>query len=827
MNQKKQLEEIQELKNRLSSLEKRYAAFLNSSDDGIWYFDSQQAIPIDLPEDRLIQEIYKNGILTECNDAFARMYGYENRLSIINTQLDTFLDPADPINIEYLKKFIRSGFHLVDSLVSKKGPAGEDTVFRNNLFGIIEDNCLVHAWGSQRDITEQMEAQAQIISSEERYRNIFEYASDALFIENFDGEILSVNQKACEMLGYSRDQLLSMNIQDLIPEENQRQLSELITQLKKDKLAITRSKNRRKDGSLIDVEVYTKLFYENDAELIQVFVRDISQQVRDQERIQALSAQIEQFSRISADIITFKDTPPFRDILGHVGVTKKVLAQLEKADSPREKYWEYYEKGIKLGNQSCYIPHTMKHIVDQQVVDFGKMDYSPESNGWHREDNLLVAMKDKSGEFIGIISLDDSKSGQKPTDDTIKPLEIFANHISQILHLKKLEEEQRQIAEKFQQSEKLRALGEMAGGVAHDFNNVLSAILGRAQLLKRNNISSETLQGLEVIEKAAMDGAATIKRIQDFTRLRTDRKFTPININDTVRDSINYTRTRWKDDAEAAGIRFEIITNFEQEPLVKANASEMREVFTNLILNSIEAMPDGGKIEIHTIIEKNTVVITITDNGCGMDQQTVKRIFDPFYTTKGVRGTGLGLSVTWGIIHRHNGKIELTSEVGIGTTITITLPIYTEVETEAESVAQTPTNIAVKQPIRILVVDDEEDPRQLLNDIIKLSNHDVLMASTGKEALQIVEKNEDVKIIFSDLGMPEMSGWELSREIRAKRPDAIIVVITGWGTQLDTERLENAGIDRVIAKPFQVDQIDQLVRECILILQKQTTEMNG
>ncbi len=848
-------EEIRELKDRLSNLEKRYLAFFNNSDDGIWCLDSKKGIPIDLPEDEFIDEVFANSVLTECNDAFARMYGRQNSSDLRNLRLGEIIDRNDPKNIKYLKSFIRSGFHLTNGVSYEKDLNGENKVFQNNLIGIIENNLIVQAWGIQRDITEQMDAQEQIIKSEERYRNIFEYAFDAIFIENFNGDILSVNQKATEILGYNKEELLKMNIRDLIPDEYHESLPDLNKRIKSNSVAVSRLKNRHKNGQLIDVEICAKLFRENENELIQVFVRDISQQVLYQERIQSLSAQIEQFSRISADIITikndaelfqrisdeiveisdfsrvlfytFKDTPPYRDILGHIGLNKETLLRLRKVDSPKEKYIELFDKGIKLGHQSCYIPHTMKHIVDQRVVDYGKMNYSPETNGWHREDNLLVAMKDKSGDFIGMISLDDSKSGQRPTDETVKPLEIFANHISQILQMKALEEERRKIEDKFQQSEKLRALGEMAGGVAHDFNNVLSAILGRAQLLKRSSVAPETIHGLEVIEKAAIDGAATIKRIQEFTRLRTDKKFDTIKINDTIRDSIKYTRTRWKDDAEATGVKYDIISKFDQEPHVKANASEMREVFTNLILNSIEAMPNGGKIEIHTIINDDKVIISVTDNGCGMDKETVKRIFDPFFTTKGVRGTGLGLSVSWGIIHRHNGKIDLVSEVGVGTTISIELPLHTKDQLEAELSIKAMANNQTNQRIKILVVDDEEDPRQLLNDIIKLNNHDVFMASSGPEALQILANNEDIQIIFTDLGMPEMSGWDLSKVIRSRNPDAVIVVITGWGTQLDTDRLTTCGINRVVAKPFQVDQIDNLVTECIQLLQYQTKKISA
>ena len=828
----------------LLQIEKRYNAFINSSEDGIWCFESAIPIPINLPETDIIRSIFENGILVECNQAYVRMRSYSDPEDILGKPLLKFVRQNDPQLITIFKNFIQSGYRLTNVEYHGHGDNAPEMVFIINLFGVIEDKCLVQTWGVQRDITAQTRTQEKIKRSEVRYRNIFDYAFDAIFIETLDGSIHAVNKRASEMLGYTRDEFLNMNIRQLIPESYHDKLPDLNSQIKNDGIAVVRSQNRHKNGQLIDVEICAKLLSEDEQNFVQVFVRDISQQTRFQEQIQSLSAQIEQFSRISADIITitdenelfrrisdaiveisdfsrvlfytFKDTPPFRDILGHVGISSENLKRIQQADAPREKFLDLFKNGIRLGNQSCYIPHALKHLINQHAVDYGKKDYSRE-NGWHREDNLLVAMKNKAGDTIGMISLDDSKSGLKPMDETVKPIELFANHISQILTLKQLKEEQREIAERFQQSEKLHALGEMAGGVAHDFNNVLSAILGRAQLLKRDITAPEIIHGLEIIEKAAIDGAATIRRIQEFTRLRTDKIFDAVSINDTIRDSIKFTHTRWKDDAEERGVKIEIETHFIVEPLIEANSSEMREVFTNLILNAIEAMPESGKIKIETRMSSETVLVTIKDTGTGMSSDIQKRIFDPFYTTKGVKGTGLGLSVSYGIIHRHNGTIEIDSQPGRGTTVIIRFPRFIEGKSVIpEQVTKDKTQPDVPNT-KILIVDDEEDPRELLKDILEIFGHTVFSADSGKEALAILEAEPDIGIIFTDLGMPEMSGWDLSKAVKDRIPESVIVVITGWGTQLDPQRLNECGIERVIAKPFQVDQIGTLVSECIVL----------
>ena len=247
--------------------------------------------------------------------------------------------------------------------------------------------------------------------------------------------------------------------------------------------------------------------------------------------------------------------------------------------------------------------------------------------------------------------------------------------------------ERKNLEQKLFQSEKLKSLGELAGGVAHDFNNVLAAILGRVQLLKlhlepppgieeKRKSALELKEELDVIEQAARDGAETVKRIQEFARKRNDDKhFASIDINELISHALNYTKIRWKNDADSKGIQYNIHKNLSPLPRIKGSASELREVFTNMINNALDAMSQGGDITIGTNAEDNQLVITIEDTGSGIPRSVKDRIFDPFFTTKGVQSTGLGLSVSYGIINRHNGSIEVDSREGQGTIFTIRLPV--------------------------------------------------------------------------------------------------------------------------------------------------------
>lgn len=358
---------------------------------------------------------------------------------------------------------------------------------------------------------------------------------------------------------------------------------------------------------------------------------------------------------------------------------------------------------------------------------------------------------------------------------------------------------------------RLGALGEMAGGVAHDFNNVLGAILGRVQLLLRQVKAPELVRGLKIIEKAAIDGAGTVKRIQDFTRTRTDEKFIPVNLNELVEDAVSMTRSRWKEDADAEGIVIRVDTNLGDIPPINGNPSELREVLTNLIINAVDALSKGGKISVKTFRENDNIIIVVKDNGVGIQPEVLDKIFDPFFSTKGVSGTGLGLSVSYGIISRHQGEILVESQTDLGSTFTIRLPITQMIKDE---LAEEKEKGFKPRILKIVVIDDDEMLRSLLADILSYDGHEVLTAASGNEGLKLTfEQNPDV--VFTDLGMPHMSGWDVVKAVKDKFPHMPMIMITGWGEQLDKKRLAESKVDAVVAKPFKINQLQQVLNDYV------------
>ena len=265
--------------------------------------------------------------------------------------------------------------------------------------------------------------------------------------------------------------------------------------------------------------------------------------------------------------------------------------------------------------------------------------------------------------------------------------------------------------------------------------------------------------------------------------------------------------------------------------MVMGDDSELREVLVNMVFNAIDAMPEGGKLSLTTRVAGDSVIIKVVDTGVGMYPEVRSKIFDPFFTTKGKAGLGLGLAVSFGIIRRHGGNIEVESQYGKGTEFCITLPVakmgqrsvkqVEPVETVAPAVTHTapPVPSTERPRTRMLVVDDEDFVRELMSEILEGEHCDVYLAESGSEALSMF-RDMEFDAVFTDVGMPGMSGWELAREIKQINANIPIAVITGWGEAVGSHEQKAAGVDWVVAKPFTADRIAELVRDIDLARQE-------
>ena len=362
--------------------------------------------------------------------------------------------------------------------------------------------------------------------------------------------------------------------------------------------------------------------------------------------------------------------------------------------------------------------------------------------------------------------------------------------------------EQKQERERAARADKLRALGQLASGVAHDFNNSLAAILGRAQLILRRVHDEELIRSLGIIVTAGEDAAATVRRIQTFARKSVATELELLEVGNLLRDAIEITRTRWQNEALAAGVNVQVVLNAEGESFTLGNASELREVFVNLIVNAVDAMPRGGNLTICCKYENDRIKLSFADTGTGMKEEVRERIFEPFYTTKGVHGTGLGLAVSYGIIERHQGTISVESQPGKGTTFHIDLPMADEQPASARKLEMTSSTASRS----ILVIDDEEFVRETLAEMLADLNHKVQTADGGREALAKIARHH-FDVVFTDLAMPEMDGWETARAIRGQRPNLPVVLVTGYGASARPPSNEEDLVAAVIGKPFDFNQV--------------------
>jgi PAS domain S-box-containing protein len=388
----------------------------------------------------------------------------------------------------------------------------------------------------------------------------------------------------------------------------------------------------------------------------------------------------------------------------------------------------------------------------------------------------------------------------------------FIYFIRDIVRRKALEKRLRQV-------QKLEALGQLASGVAHDFNNTLSVILGRVDLMNTPEIPQKIRRHLEIMSKAALGGAKTVKRLQEFARNRETRLEEIVHLHTVISDVVEMTRPRWKHEAEKDSRFIRVITEARASvDAIRGDESELHEALFNLMNNALDAMPEGGRITLSTENRPGEVTLSVLDSGIGMDPETLQRATEPFFTTKTGKGTGLGLSMVHSIVERHGGKFDLRSTPGKGTAVQLTFPILTDgdLSSEGPQDREKPERkrISSGESVRFLVIDDKSEIVEMLVTILTEAGYEVEGTIDPQEGLRKF-KTGGFDIVFTDLGMPGMSGWEVVREIRKGKPEVPIVLITGWAAELEQKILDRSGIDLVIPKPFTRLEILSSVEEIL------------
>jgi signal transduction histidine kinase/ActR/RegA family two-component response regulator/PAS domain-containing protein len=381
-------------------------------------------------------------------------------------------------------------------------------------------------------------------------------------------------------------------------------------------------------------------------------------------------------------------------------------------------------------------------------------------------------------------------------------------------------EELRTTQQAVMQQERLRVLGQMASGIAHDINNAISPITlyADAMLEREPSLSERARSYLTTIQRAASDVAETVARMREFYRQDTHPDLRSININEILPQVVDLTRARWEAMPQQRGIVIDM--RIEQAPdlaPIMGMKSELREALTNLVFNAVDAMPQGGIMTLRTRQDgRERVLVEITDTGVGMDEETRRRCLEPFFTTKGERGTGLGLAMVYGVIQRHGGDLEIESAPGSGTTVRISLNAA-----PSASVDSTVVQAVIPAGLNILLVDDDPILLRSLSETLELDGHTVLSANGGKQGIDTFRQSLQsdgqtaVSAVITDLGMPHCDGRSVARAVKQASPRTPVILLTGWGERLLAEGEVQPNIDRILSKPPRLREVRKALAELL------------
>lgn len=454
--------------------------------------------------------------------------------------------------------------------------------------------------------------------------------------------------------------------------------------------------------------------------------------------------------------------------------------------------------------------HELVYLPDAELA--GLPDHRSGSTS-NRSSVCLVPMRTEQRLLGAIAGMRSRPDGF--TVDECNFLQSLADHFAIALANAQVHEELRQAYQDLRanqrqiiQTERLRALGQMASGIAHDFNNHLTSVLAFLEIaLDQEHLDPELRNCLEMSRESSLAAAEVVKLLRNFYRRDTSEALEPIDLNKLAAATISLTRPRWFDMPRQHGLVVQVREELGDVGLVLGNAAELRDALTNLLFNAVDAMPQGGQITVRTRRAGHGVCLEIEDTGTGMSDEVREHCLDPFYTTKGMQGTGLGLSMVHGIVERHRGRLEIDSEQGRGTTMRVTLA-----RAEASSLAA-PAAPRRRQDDRkrILCVDDDIRILKSLEGMLGKLGHDVTTVSSGAEAINRIAAGQ-YDVVITDLGMPNVDGREVARSTKRLSPHTRVVLFTGWADRLAIEGDLPEGVDRVLGKPITKDQLQKAIQ---------------
>ncbi len=429
--------------------------------------------------------------------------------------------------------------------------------------------------------------------------------------------------------------------------------------------------------------------------------------------------------------------------------------------------------------------------------------------------SALCAPLMRGDELYGVMYADTTSAAAAFDAIDLEVLRLFADQAAAAIESSKLVEdvqrsltELKDVQDRLVKGERLRVMGELSSGVAHEFNNLLTAILARIQMMGLSYLPSEAKRDLDLIEKAALDAAEVVRRLQSFSRQQRQADFKTLEMGEICHDALELLRPLWRGRRGSASGALDVELHAESGLFVRGDATELREVLTNLVKNAIEAVGPDGRIRVVAARRRGRIQVRVEDNGQGIPDEVRARVFDPFFTTKGERGTGLGLCLSQQIVQKHSGEISVEAPADGGTTIQFYLPAVER--SSLRELSPKPVQPKTHAAIKVVLVDDDAEVLKPLIRHLEESGFQVLTAADGLKGLELAS-SANPNVVLTDIGMPGMDGLELCRRLHETRPSLPVVLMSGWASDVDHEHARVSGASGVVAKPFSLFAVRDLL----------------
>lgn len=691
----------------------------------------------------------------------------------------------------------------------------------------------------QSEVVERSKAEQALRESEMKLHSVLQSATDGIVALDSKGRIISWNKAAETIFGYDQWELRDQTFHSLVP-EIEKYTKGLSPALMAGAGRTVELTARRKDGTSFPAELSFGSWQTADESFYSAIIRDITQRKGSEEALRQQFKRITLLNQITHAISERQDLKSILHVVLrelednlpiHFGC---VLIYDDKAKSFEVAAVQYVSEigGLnqslrKHSNFSINESGLSSAVAGNTIYLTQQVRFEPEflKKIWNVGIRSLVGVPllvegKVSGVLIGGRLLENAfSSGECEFFRTLSEHVALAAHQAELYtELQDAYNELRQTQQAVMQQERLRALGKMASGIAHDINNALSPIVVYSELILRNEqaLSASSRKHLDHIKTAGEDIAHIVSRMREFYRKREESEtLFALNLNNLVQQVIDLTRPRWRDIPQEKGVVVQVEADLEQDiPELLGSASELREAITNLILNAVDALPNGGKVIVRTRGHsaegprtQRFVLLEVEDNGIGMDDETRTRCLEPFFSTKGQRGTGLGLAMVYGIIERHGGNIEIESIVGKGTNFRLILPVR-------EQVSKVQRSLAMQEklpPMRILCVDDEPLLRELLRELLTSEGHMVESADGGQAGIEAFLRAERsgnrFDAVITDLGMPHVDGRQVAMRVKNENPEMPVILLTGWGSMMKSDGDVPSQVDAVLSKPPRVNEL--------------------